>query len=97
VKEALDGLEREGIKLNALRLKAFPFTREVASFCAMHERVFVVEQNRDAQMRSLLMTEANIPGTKLIPALNYDGMPMTAAFVRSAVLKELRPAQVAAE
>ncbi len=63
----------------------------------MHERIFVVEQNRDAQMRSLLMTEANVPGTKLIPALNYDGMPMTAAFVRGAVLKELRPAQVAAE
>ena len=97
VHEALDGLEREGLKINALRLRAFPFTREVISFCAMHDRVFVVEQNRDAQMRSLLMTEANVPGTKLIPALNYDGMPMTAAFVRSAVLKELRPAQVAAE
>src|SRR5262249_9956143 len=68
VNEALDGLEREGIKLNTLRLKAFPFTREVVSFCAMHERIFVVEQNRDAQMRSLLMTEANVPGTKLIPA-----------------------------
>jgi 2-oxoglutarate ferredoxin oxidoreductase subunit alpha len=63
----------------------------------MHDRIFVVEQNRDAQMRSLLMTEGNVPGTKLIPALNYDGMPMTAAFVRGAVLKELKPAQVAAE
>ncbi len=91
VREALDLLEREGIKVNALRLKAFPFTREVGAFCAMHERVFVVEQNRDAQMRSLLMTEADVPGAKLIPALNYDGMPMTAAFVRGAVLKELRP------
>jgi 2-oxoglutarate/2-oxoacid ferredoxin oxidoreductase subunit alpha len=97
VHEALEGLEREGVKVNALRLKAFPFTKEVASFCAAHERVFVVEQNRDAQMRSLLMTEANVPGEKLIPALNYDGMPLTAAFVRGAVLKELRPAQVAAE
>jgi hypothetical protein len=48
-------------------------------------------------MRSLLMTEANVPGTKLIPALNYDGMPMTAAFVRGAVLKELHPAKQAAE
>ena len=62
-----------------------------------HERVFVVEQNRDAQMRSLLMTEANVPGTKLIATLNYDGMPMTAAFVRGAVLKELHPAKQAAE
>jgi len=97
VREALDLLEREGVKLNALRLRAFPFTREVASFCAMHERVFVVEQNRDAQMRSLLMTEAEIPGAKLIPALNYDGMPLTAAFVRGAVLHRLQPAKAAAE
>jgi 2-oxoglutarate/2-oxoacid ferredoxin oxidoreductase subunit alpha len=97
VREALDLLEREGIKVNALRLKAFPFTREVISFCAMHERVFVVEQNRDAQMRSLLMTEADIPGAKLIAALSYDGMPMTAEFVRGAVQTRLQPAQAAAE
>ncbi len=97
VLEALDLLERDGVQVNALRIRAFPFTREVLSFCAMHDRIFVVEQNRDAQMRSLLMTEGNVPGTKLIPALNYDGMPMTAAFVRGAVLKELKPAQVAAE
>jgi 2-oxoglutarate/2-oxoacid ferredoxin oxidoreductase subunit alpha len=97
VREALDLLEREGLKVNALRLKAFPFSSEVAQFCAAHERIFVVEQNRDAQMRSLLMTEADIPGAKLIPTLNYDGMPMTAAFVRGAVLKELKPTQVAAE
>jgi 2-oxoglutarate/2-oxoacid ferredoxin oxidoreductase subunit alpha len=97
VREALDLLEREGVKVNALRIKAFPFTRDVASFCAMHERVFVVEQNRDGQMRSLLMTEAEIPGAKLIPALNYDGMPLTAAFVHGAVLKRLQPAKAAAE
>jgi 2-oxoglutarate ferredoxin oxidoreductase subunit alpha len=97
VREALDLLEREGVKVNALRIKAFPFTRDVASFCAMHERVFVVEQNRDAQMRSLLMTEAEIPGAKLIPALNYDGMPLTAAFVYGAVLNRLQPAKAAAE
>ncbi len=97
VHEALDLLERDGVPINALRIRAFPFAREIISFCAMHDRIFVVEQNRDAQMRSLLMTEGNVPGTKLIPTLNYDGMPMTAAFVRGAVLKELRPAQVAAE
>ena len=97
VREALDLLEREGVKVNALRIKAFPFTRDVASFCAMHERVFVVEQNRDAQMRSLLMTEAEIPGAKLIPVLNSDGMPLTAAFVHGAVLKRLQPTKAAAE
>ena len=97
VREALDLLEAEGTKINSLRIKAFPFTRDVASFCAMHERVFVVEQNRDAQMRSLLMTEADVPGAKLIPALNYDGMPLTAAFIQGAVLTRLQPAKAAAE
>ncbi|MET0653720.1 MAG: 2-oxoacid:acceptor oxidoreductase subunit alpha [Hyphomicrobiaceae bacterium] len=97
VHEALDILEREGVKVNAMRLKSFPFGKEIIDFCSDHERVFVVEQNRDAQMRSLLMTEANVPGTKLIATLNYDGMPMTAAFVRGAVLKELHPAKQAAE
>jgi 2-oxoglutarate ferredoxin oxidoreductase subunit alpha len=97
VREALDGLEREGVRLNALRLKAFPFTAEVREFCAAHERIFVVEQSRDAQMRSLLMLEAGVPGAKLIAVNCYDGMPMTAAFVRGAVLKQLQPAMAAAE
>jgi len=97
VLEALDLLERDGIKINALRIKAFPFSKEIAAFCEDHDTLLVVEQNRDAQMRSLLMTEIDVPGGKLIRALNYDGMPMTAAFVRGAVLKQLRPAQAAAE
>jgi 2-oxoglutarate ferredoxin oxidoreductase subunit alpha len=97
VHEALDRLEREGVRLNALRLKAFPFTREVLEFCAAHERIFVVEQNRDSQMRSLLIAEGGVPASKLIAANCYDGMPMTAAFVGGAVLRQLRPAQAAAE
>jgi 2-oxoglutarate/2-oxoacid ferredoxin oxidoreductase subunit alpha len=96
VLEALDLLERDGLRLNALRLKAFPFTHEVAAFCAAHDRIFVVEQNRDAQMRSLLMTEAGAPGEKLVPALNYDGLPLTADFVRGAVLHDLLPAEAEA-
>src|SRR5262249_30843961 len=97
VREALDGLEREGIRLNALRLRAFPFSPEVLHFCAAHEHLFVVEQNRDAQMRSLLIIEGGVPEAKLIAANCYDGMPMTAAFVRGTVLKHMRPAQAAAE
>lgn len=95
--EGLDLLERDGLKINSLRLKAFPFTSEVKAFCAAHDQIFVVEQNRDAQMRSLLMVEANVPGEKLIPALSYDGTPMTAAFVRGAVLDRLRHDKQAAE
>jgi 2-oxoglutarate ferredoxin oxidoreductase subunit alpha len=68
----------------------------VKAFCAAHDRVFVIEQNRDAQMRALLMVEAGIPGDKLIGTLNYDGTPMTAAFVRNAILKHLQPRKAAA-
>ena len=97
VKEGLDLLTADGVAVNALRLKAFPFTEEVKSFCAAHDVVFVLEQNRDAQMRSLLMTEIDTPGTKLVSALSYDGTPTTAEFVRQAVLKHLLPAKQAAE
>jgi 2-oxoglutarate ferredoxin oxidoreductase subunit alpha len=81
VHEALDALERDGIKVNALRIKAFPFTREIVSFCAMHERVFVVEQNRDAQLKTLLVNDAGINPASLIPILHYDGTPITARFI----------------
>ena len=96
VLEGLDELERAGVRVNAMRLKAFPFNEDVKAFCAAHDQIFVVEQNRDAQMRSLLMTEADVPGTKLIATLSYDGMPTTAAFVRKAVLAHLQPEKAAA-
>ncbi|HEU5050433.1 MAG TPA: 2-oxoacid:acceptor oxidoreductase subunit alpha [Gemmatimonadales bacterium] len=95
VREALDLLRREGVTANALRIRAFPFTDDIVRFCDAHERVLVVEQNRDGQMRMLLMAELGIPAGKLVPALNYDGRPMTADFVRDAVLGSLRPATAA--
>ncbi len=91
VREACDLLACEGYKLNTMRLRAFPFRREVARFAANHDRIFVVEQNRDAQMRSLLITEAGIPAEKLVSVLNYDGMPLTPRWVKSereAVIEE---------
>jgi 2-oxoglutarate ferredoxin oxidoreductase subunit alpha len=94
--EGLDYLERDDLRINALRLKAFPFTQEVRDFCAAHDRIFVFEQNRDAQMRQLLMAEAEVPMDKLIPALNYDGTPMTAEFVRQLVRRHLQPAKAEA-
>jgi 2-oxoglutarate/2-oxoacid ferredoxin oxidoreductase subunit alpha len=98
VLEGIDELAAAGFKLNTLRLKAFPFSSGVKAFCAAHEKIFVVEQNRDGQMRSLLMVEAGVPGEKLVPVLNYDGTPMTAKFVRDTILGHLRPAkQQAAE
>jgi len=77
--EALDLLEKEGVKMDALRIRAFPFDQALEDFIASHKRVFVIEQNRDAQMRSLLINELDVSPEKLIPLLNYDGMPITAA------------------
>ncbi len=96
VMEAQDEMNAAGYRLNSMRLKAFPFGQEVKDFCARHDTIFVIEQNRDGQMRSLLMTEADVPGTKLIATLNYDGSPLTAEWVRSTILKHIAPAKAAA-
>ena len=96
IAEGMDLLQQSGHRLNAMRLRAFPFGAEVKAFCAAHDRLIVIEQNRDAQMRSLLMTEANVPGEKLIAATNPDGYPLTADFVRSTVLEHIAPPKAAA-
>ncbi|MFN0015316.1 MAG: 2-oxoacid:acceptor oxidoreductase subunit alpha, partial [Saprospiraceae bacterium] len=85
--EAMDQLEAAGRKVDAMRLKAFPFDSEVLDFIERHERVYVIEQNRDAQMRSLLMIELGADPKKLVPVLNYDGFPITAAGIVQLILK----------
>ena len=76
--EAMDILKHDNIVLDAIRIKSFPFNHEVQNFIDKHDRVFVIEQNRDAQMRSLLMIELSANPANLISILNYDGMPITA-------------------
>jgi 2-oxoglutarate ferredoxin oxidoreductase subunit alpha len=83
--EALEILEAKGMHLDALRVRGFPFSDEVYDFIAAHDRVFVVEQNRDAQLRTLIMTEGNIDPGKLTPVLHYDGTPITARFIVRAI------------
>ncbi|MCF8448723.1 MAG: 2-oxoacid:acceptor oxidoreductase subunit alpha [Taibaiella sp.] len=87
--EAMDLLRLEGIELDALRIKAFPFNSDVANFIDAHEQVFVIDQNRDAQMRSLLMIELDANPAKLVSVLNYDGMPITADNIMKQVSSEL--------
>ena len=87
--EAQELLEEQGITLDAMRIKAFPFNDEVAKFIRKHERVYVVEQNRDAQFRSLLINELDVNPAKLIPILNYDGFPITAEAIRQQIHKNL--------
>ena len=81
MREALDVLERNGDHVDALRLCAFPFSDAVRYFMAEHDKVFVVEQNRDAQMRTMLITELDVNPAKLVRVLHYDGTPITARFI----------------
>jgi 2-oxoglutarate ferredoxin oxidoreductase subunit alpha len=79
--EALDALAEKGIFVNALRIRAFPFADEILDFVQSHSKVFLIEQNRDAQMKSLLVNEAHINPVSLISILHYDGTPITARFI----------------
>ncbi|BDG72637.1 2-oxoacid:acceptor oxidoreductase subunit alpha [Roseomonas fluvialis] len=92
--EALAGLEADGIHLDAMRIRAFPFHDDVAAFVAAHERVFVVEQNRDAQLRTLLVNEEEIDPARLIPVLHFDGTPITARFIHAAVAQRASAANI---
>ena len=79
--ETLATLAAQGMHLDTLRVRAFPFHDAVADFIASHEQVFVIEQNRDAQLRSLLVNELVVDPAKLMPVLHYDGTPITARFI----------------
>ena len=87
--EALDMMETQGRHLDALRVRAFPFAQSVYDFIGAHDRVFVVEQNRDAQLKTLLMTEGGIDAGKLPSVLHYDGTPITARFIAGEITDRL--------
>jgi 2-oxoglutarate ferredoxin oxidoreductase subunit alpha len=100
--EALEHLEDQGVLVDGLRVRGFPFNDEVLAFIAAHETVFVIEQNRDAQLRTLLMVEGGVDPAKLIPVLGYDGSPITARFISDEISNRLRgltrtPAPLVAE
>jgi 2-oxoglutarate ferredoxin oxidoreductase subunit alpha len=90
MKEGLDILNAEGIHLDAMRLRAFPFPASVEAFIAEHEQVYVVEQNRDAQMHSILVNELSIDPAKMIKVLHYDGTPITARFITDYIRTHLK-------
>jgi 2-oxoglutarate ferredoxin oxidoreductase subunit alpha len=87
--EAKDILLLQGVEIDAMRLRAFPFNEDVNLFIENHDFVFLIEQNRDAQMRTLLIGELDVNPKKLIKVLNYDGMPITADFIVNKITKEL--------
>jgi 2-oxoglutarate ferredoxin oxidoreductase subunit alpha len=92
--EAWEALNERGLQLDTLRIRAFPFGEEVVRFIAAHPTVFVIEQNRDAQMRTLLVNELGIDPARLVPVLHYDGTPITARFITEAVAERMSGANV---
>ncbi|KPJ82417.1 MAG: ferredoxin oxidoreductase [Gammaproteobacteria bacterium SG8_30] len=95
VREALAALRRTGVAVDYLRIRAFPFGEEVEEFLRDHEAIFVVEQNRDAQLRALLTLETAVEKRKLRSILHYNGLPMSADCVVDAVVAALAQGEAA--
>ena len=87
--EALEMLETQGRRLDALRVRGFPFADEVFDFIAAHDRIYLVEQNRDAQLKTLITTEGGVDPGKLISVLHYDGTPITARYITSEIARRM--------
>jgi 2-oxoglutarate ferredoxin oxidoreductase subunit alpha len=87
--EAQKMLADEGIHVDVLRIRAFPMTQEVADFIAGHDRIFVVEQNRDAQMRTLISTDLGVATDRWTPILHFNGMPTSARFIHREIAARL--------
>jgi 2-oxoglutarate ferredoxin oxidoreductase subunit alpha len=90
--EAQALLASDGVHVDTLRIRAFPLAPEVAEFVRNHDEVFVVEQNRDAQMRMLMTTDLEIAPERLIPILHFSGMPITARFIVGEIASRSRRA-----
>ncbi|MBV8853416.1 MAG: hypothetical protein JOY91_08440, partial [Sinobacteraceae bacterium] len=90
VLEALDVLRGTGVQIDYMRVRAFPFGEEVERFLAAHELLFVVEQNRDAQLKSLLTLETAVEKSKLHSLLHYNGLPISSTFIIDGVLQRVR-------
>lgn len=89
IKEATDQLKEQGLTSDTMRIKAFPFHPSVNEFISQHERVFVIEQNRDGQMRSLLVNELAVAPAHLSSIANCDGLPLTSHYIVDGVLSTL--------
>jgi 2-oxoglutarate/2-oxoacid ferredoxin oxidoreductase subunit alpha len=85
MEEATQILAKQGVKLDVMRVRGFPFAKSIDEFIAHHDKVFVVEQNRDAQLRTLLIAENGHSPDKLVSVLHYDGAPVTARFISHAI------------
>jgi 2-oxoglutarate ferredoxin oxidoreductase subunit alpha len=85
IDEAIDRLARNGINLDYCRVRAFPFGSKLARFLEQHDRIFVVEQNRDAQLKTLIVLETDYPKQRLCSILRYGGLPMDCRCIVEAI------------
>ncbi len=90
MQEALSALEAQGLYLDTLRVRAFPFSEEVRDFITAHEQVFLVEQNRDAQLLKLIVNECVLDPARFVSILHYDGTPITARFITAAIAERMK-------
>jgi 2-oxoglutarate ferredoxin oxidoreductase subunit alpha len=90
IREAMDLLRARGVGVNYMRVRAFPFSEDVDRFLAAHQVIFVVEQNRDAQLRALLTLETKVEKAKLRSLLHYNGLPISSRFIVDGVLAHLQ-------
>ena len=95
IREALVELSNKNVNLNYCRVRAFPFSDEVREFIAKHDTIYIVEQNRDAQLRTLLIYDTEETPAKFVPMLHYNGLPINAAFVVKRVLEEVAKGEAA--
>jgi len=93
IREALDLLKQRGVELDYMRIRSFPFSEDVEKFLAVHELLFIVEQNRDAQLRALVTLETAVDKAKLRSLLHYSGLPISSSFIVEGVLAELQPGE----
>src|SRR2546422_307865 len=80
-----------GMPMDIMRVRGFPFHQDVVDFINAHDEVFIVEQNRDAQLRMLVINECGIDPARLVPVLHYDGTPITAQFISEGIAMRLKP------
>ncbi len=95
IREAIDILAAKGIHMNYMRIKAFPFSPEVEAFLNEHERIYVAEQNRDAQLKHLLTIETDYPKERMESILHYSGLPMHCRSVLEVIAPEVAKGEAA--
>jgi 2-oxoglutarate ferredoxin oxidoreductase subunit alpha len=91
MQEAAEILAADGMPMDIMRVRGFPFHQDVVDFIDAHDEVFIVEQNRDAQLRMLVINECGIDPARLLPVLHYDGTPITAQFISEGIAMRLNP------